>query len=131
VPAPRNEPKLTDAPCRAIASSQRANPCAPANERNSRASAVSVTRYIAMILSFAGAGVSPSPMIMVVTPCVTMLITRLSPRSSSASDWAWMSMIPGATTSPRASMRRRAPACAKRPAGAMRAMRSPWMATSP
>ena len=56
--------------------------------------------------SFTGANVSPSPRIIVVTPCVTMLTTRLSPVSSCTYDCAWMSMTPGATTSPRASIRR-------------------------
>ncbi len=131
VAAPRNEPKLTDAPCRAIASSQFANPRAPANERNRRASALSVTRYIAITWAFAGAGVAPSPRIIVVTPCVTMLTTRLSPRTSADPDCAWISMNPGATTRPRASIRRLALARASHPAGVMRAIRSPVMATSP
>ncbi len=71
--------------------------------------------------SFTGANVSPSPRIIVVTPCVIMLTTRLSPVSSCTYDCAWMSMTPGATTSPRASIRCFAgDGAAAQPAGVMR-----------
>ena len=56
-------------------------------------------------LSFDGAGVSPSPRIIVVTPCVIMLDDAAVAERSCSYDWAWMSMKPGATTRPRASMR--------------------------
>ena len=45
---------------------------------------------------------TPSPRISVVMPCVTLLTERPSPRKFVP---LWMSMKPGATTSPRASMR--------------------------
>ncbi len=92
---------------------------------------VSPESKLARILSFTGAGVSPSPSISVVTPWVTLLMTRPSPVSSCSSDCPWMSMKPGATTIPFASMRLPARASASVPTGAMIAIRSPRSPTSP
>jgi len=83
VPAPTNEPTLTDAWCCSIAPSHVANPWAPVNPRITRRCAVSAAMRSATssTLSFTGTGVSPSPRIIVVTPCVIMLTMRLSPVS--------------------------------------------------
>jgi len=74
-----------------------------------------------------GATEPPSPVISVVTPCVTLLNTRLSIRTF-PSDWPSMSMKPGATINPRTSSVSRAAADPRYPTAAMR---SPEMATSP
>jgi hypothetical protein len=71
-------------------------------------------------------------MISVVIPCVILLTERPSPSPRKLPyEPLWMSMKPGATTSPRASIRCRALAARRVPGGAMRAMRSPVMPTSP
>jgi hypothetical protein len=77
-----------------------------------------------------GAGVSPSPRISVVTPWLTFPTTRESPNSSRPPEWPWMSMKPGETTCPDASMIRRADD-RNMPRGVMRAMRPLEIAMSP
>ena len=69
------------------------------------------------VFSLAGAFVQPSPRISVVMPCVTLLTMRPSPVRKSSREWLWMSMNPGATTSPRASTRSRARARREHPDG--------------
>ena len=77
--------------------------------------------------SFSGAIDVPSPVTSVVTPCMILLAARLSTRTLN-SDWPSMSMKPGATTSPDASMRVRAIAFERSP---IAAIRSPETPTSP
>ena len=84
-------------------SSQSPKPRGPMNRRICTLAAESVSS--SRILSFTGAGVSPSPRIAVVMPCVTMEIALPSPVMKLPYDWAWMSMNPGATTCPVASTR--------------------------
>ena len=85
----------------------------------------------AMIRSLAGAGVEPSPKMAVVMPWVTLEMTRPSPSVNAATDCAWMSMKPGATTFPVASSRCLVSAFASMPGGVIREIRSPRMAMSP
>ncbi|HMM42404.1 MAG TPA: hypothetical protein PKA95_10920 [Thermomicrobiales bacterium] len=77
-----------------------------------------------------GAGVQPSPMISVVTPCVIFDRQRGS-RISGTIECDWISMNPGATTMPAASTTSAAEVGSIRPAGAIAATRSPASATSP
>ena len=80
-----------------------------------------------IIRSFTGAIEVPSPVISVVTPCMIFDAARPSTRTLN-SDWPSMSMNPGATTSPDASIVWRAGRPASRP---IAAIRSPVMAMSP
>lgn len=77
-----------------------------------------------------GAGVHSSPMISVVTPWVTFESSRPSV-SSGMIEWLWMSMKPGQTIIPAASITSPALAGSSCPAGAMTATLSPRSATSP
>ena len=70
---------------------------------------------------------SPSPVISVVMPCVSLLTACLS-MSRLVSDWPSMSMKPGATIRPLASMVRLATSVGS--ALPTKAMRSPMMPTS-
>ena len=72
-----------------------------------------------MIASFSGATEPPSPVISVVMPWKIFDGTCGS-TSRVSSDWPSMSMKPGATTCPRASMTCRAGAFVSRPMAAMR-----------
>lgn len=118
-----------DAPRATMNSSQVPKPRGPMNRRICVFDAVSVSS--SRILSFTGAGVSPSPRIAVVMPCVTIESASPSPRMKLPYDWAWMSMKPGATTCPVAFTRCAALARANAPRGPMEAIRSPRSATSP
>jgi hypothetical protein len=76
-----------------MARSHVSNACGPVNVFKNRSRVLSVgvvarCRASARSVSFIGAGVSPSPRIIVVMPCVIMLTTRLSPKSSSSYDCA-------------------------------------------
>ena len=79
-----------------------------------------------LVLPLIGAIDSPSPVISVVTPIMTLLIARGS-ISRYVSDWPSMSMKPGATTRPCASIGRVAVACESLP---ILTMRSPLIARS-
>src|SRR6267378_3051880 len=79
-----------------------------------------------MVFSFCGAMEPPSPVISVVMPCESLLRERLSIKRE-ASDWPSMSMKPGATMRPLASISRLAWASRKSPIAASRA---PLTATS-
>ena len=59
----------------------------------------------ASISALNGAGVPPSPKTSVVTPWVTFPTTRESPRRNAPVEPLWMSMNPGETTIPVASIR--------------------------
>ncbi len=131
VPWPTNDPKFTDAPVCSMARSQLSNPSGPPNRAIRSSARVSSSVRSESTFSLMGALVEPSPMISVVMPCVTLLTTRPSPRSNAPREWLWMSMNPGATTKPRASIRPAAPAPARAPAWVMRTMRSPRTAMSP
>ena len=73
------------------------------------------------MVSFCGAIEAPSPVISVVMPCDNLLSERLS-TSRAISDWPSMSIKPGETTRPEASIVRLALAPARLP---MAAIRSP------
>ena len=118
-----------------MASSHKPKARGPVNVPNAAALNVSsrVRRCafsMVIIAVFIGAGVLPSPMISVVTPCDTLLAARPSPMVNGTADCPWMSMKPGAITRPVASMRVVACAVASMPAGAIVAIRSPRIPTS-
>ena len=77
-----------------------------------------------MIESLSGPAEPPSPLISVVMPW-KILDGRLGATSSVSSDWPSMSMKPGATTWPSASMLCRAAALSNRPIAAIRPARMP------
>jgi len=110
-----------------MSSSHARNPCGPEYAPVPRTPPVA-NWPPAAVFSLVGAGVVPSPRISVVMPCVTLLTERPSPRKLVP---LWMSMKPGETTSPRASMRCFAGNRLSDPAGPIRAMWSPAIATSP
>jgi hypothetical protein len=85
----------------------------------------------ASIFSFDGAGVVASPRISVVTPCVTLLITRPSRHNNASHEWPCTSMKPGATMRPRAFTLCAAELSRSAPGSVTATMRSPLMATSP
>ena len=74
---------------------------------------------------FDGAGVSPSPRISVVTPCVVLLTAPPSPYTNASTDCPCMSMNPGTTIMPAASIRRAVCAASSVCGAATVAMRSP------
>src|ERR1051326_6629517 len=117
VAAPTNDPKLTLAPCCSMARSQASNACGPSKRGGAPAAARPRLSEADMVFSLAGAGVEPSPMISVVMPCATWLTTRPSPVRSAPADWPWISMKPGVTVRPRASMRSRAAGAGGRAGG--------------
>ncbi len=124
VVAPTNEPKFTLAPWLSIASIHSANVSNWVTPAASPAACI--------IAGLDGAFVVDSPMISVVTPIVTFETTRPSPSPRKAKrEWLWMSMKPGATTMPEASMRRTAAASERTPGGVTATMRSPRIPTSP
>src|SRR5262249_8730654 len=77
-----------------------------------------------------GAGVHASPMISVVTPCVTLDRHRGS-RISGRIEWLRMSMKPGLTTMPEASTTSPARPVETLPAGSTSRIRSPEIMPSP
>ena len=127
--APTKEPTLGEIPCACIARSHASKPCAPWNGLIIASIAVS-DALSASVSALTGATVYASPRISVVTPCVSLPTSRPSPRRNRSPDCPWMSMKPGATTIPVASMRFAAVALPSCPGRTMRAMRSPLIARS-
>ncbi len=127
--APTNEPTFGEMPFASIARSQVSKPRGPMNRRAAAAAGRSPVRP-PIVCSLTGAAVYASPRISVVTPWVSLPTLRPSPPRNPPPP-LWMSMKPGATTIPVASMRRRADRASSEPRRPIAAMRSPRMPTSP
>ena len=132
VPPPRNDPMLGETPAVIMASSQsRKRVHVLTRGRHSSSGKGKIACAMGSVLRpRTGAGVHASPMISVVTPCVILERQRPSIMSGRM-EWLWMSMKPGQTTMPAASITVAALLRSSDPGAAMAAMRSPRMARSP
>src|SRR5215471_5465598 len=132
VPPPRREATLGVTPVVAIASSQspkRRHPLA-LSRHSGTASTMASERSGSSIRPPKGAGVHASPMISVVTPCVTLERQRPS-RIRGRIEWLRMSTKPGQTAIPEPSTTSRARPAEMLPAGRTSRTFSPARATSP